>query len=261
MIGAVPSRVQHAHQCFAYALVVIYYEHIGCPSANPAIASHFFVAAGGDWQAYGKRGASSGIALRFDVAAVALNYAVAHCQPQTYSAGALRREEGFKYVITNAAGHSDPVVGEAYSRNTSSDVGYDLQPSALRHRVQGVKNDVDEHFSQLRLRPGHGWHRVKVKLDIVFQTARLRFVAPSRPCESGRILDKLVKINRFIHTFVFLDSKRLNSLYRLRAVQSGPLDNVNAMRQPFNRVFPSDQLSVSQYCREYVVEVVRDTRG
>src|SRR6185369_12837455 len=102
-------------------------------------------------------------AVRFDVAAMAFDYAVAHCQPQPYSACSLGGKERLKNMITHAAGHADPVVAEAYSRQTDHSFSHYLQPSTLRHRIQRVEYDVDKHFSKFRSRSGNGRDGLQVK--------------------------------------------------------------------------------------------------
>ena len=85
-----------------------------------------------------------------DAAAVALDDAVAHGEPEARSIGALGSKERLEYPIAQLGSHSDPVVGETHMHEVTSRFGRDVQTSSLGHRIQRIENDVYKHFAQLR---------------------------------------------------------------------------------------------------------------
>jgi len=103
----------------------------------------------GDWQAYRERCAFPQTAARFNAAAVAFDYAVTDREPESGAHHSFGRKERLEDVIAHLAGHSDSAVGQARPYKSAFCLGGDFQPSALRHRIQRVEDDVDEDLAQL----------------------------------------------------------------------------------------------------------------
>src|SRR5438034_9295215 len=107
VIGSVPRRIQHAHECFAHPPVVIHYQHVCGLRASFAGGGRLSMKVPGEWQAYCERCAFSQTAARFNAAAVAFDYAVTDREPEPRAHYSFCRKERLEDVIAHLAGHSD----------------------------------------------------------------------------------------------------------------------------------------------------------
>src|SRR5436190_7055643 len=128
VIGSVPRRIQHAHECIAHSLVVVHYQHVCGLGASSAGGSRLSMKRLGDWQAYCEGCAFSQSAARLNSAAVSFDYAVTDRELEPGAHYSFCRKERLGVVIAHLAGHSDSAIGHARSHKSAFCPGGDFQP-------------------------------------------------------------------------------------------------------------------------------------
>src|SRR6185295_10538966 len=141
------------------------------------------------WQRDREGGSLARCALGLYTTAVTLDCAVAYSEAQTHPRHSLGCEERLEDLLANLAAHTNAAVGEVYKHRISLCFGCYSETAALRHGIQRVEDDVDEHFSQLGRRAAHHRKGCLVDLDGVPKPPRSRLVVPFRLSKCCRVLD------------------------------------------------------------------------
>src|SRR2546425_8799232 len=97
-----------------------------------------------------KRSSFSDFRLDADRAFVTLYDSIADCQPESRALHSFGRIERFEHPLAHFFFHSDTSIREAQTQSLSLTFTANREAAALRHRIDGVDDQVDEYLTQLR---------------------------------------------------------------------------------------------------------------
>src|SRR5690606_20166382 len=140
-------------------------------------------------------------------------------KPHSCTALSLRGVEWLEDSLTDALRHPDARIFDGNAYGAIDGGGADAHSAALRHRLYGVQDQLQERLPQLGGRLHYRWNRLELVLDSDGNVLSTRLVVPVRARERDPILNECRDVQRR-ETRVFILSDVLLDL----ADQRGPVE-------------------------------------
>ena len=104
----------------------------------------------------------------------------------------------------------------------------DMNLPATRHCVQGIENDIGEHFPQLRGVTRNGQDRLILGRDRILDAADMSAIFPTSASHRKGVLNHLDQVHMAENLISPFAGEILQSPYRRGSVNSGFLNDVQA---------------------------------
>ena len=208
-----------------------------------------------------ERRATTLLAVDGDAGPVAGEDAIRHRQTEAGALRPLRREEGVEDLLLHGDRNAHAGVGDRQLDALAHDRGAELDRASLRHRVDGIQDEIGQRFAQLGRVAGHGRQRGRRHASVDDEPLAKRVFPPSRLGHLERVPDDRVQVDGAEWLIPAHPRELLEPPDGLGPVERGSLDDLQPARQLGVLHVALEELRPAQDRREHVVEVVGHAGG
>src|SRR5712691_70901 len=154
-----------------------------------------------------------------------LDNAVADREAESSAVSALGRKERLEDLFANVLRHACAVISEAEAQTISRARAANRKPTAPRHRIYRIDDEVDKNFAQLGSAAVSVQTRFRVKRHVVIEPAQARLVLPARSRDLDRVVQQATNFEQLKLFGRRLAGERLNAAHSGGGILGGSLND------------------------------------